>query len=98
MAVNFCKPILYYYIWTVIEEDKKKNIIIRHLTDPNQFKHVLTTFNDKLNAEEIEDMFDEFEYDDDKMILTKSIVRYNIAQKLFILYHKCKVVFVTACN
>ena len=37
------------------------------------------TFNDKLNAEEIEDMFDEFEYDDDKMILTKSIVRskYN---------------------
>ena len=32
-------------------------------------------------------MFDEFEYDDDKMILTKSIVRYNIAQKLFILYH-----------
>ena len=33
-------------------------------------------------------MFDEFEYDDDKMILTKSIVRYNIAQKLFILYHK----------
>jgi len=64
---------------TVIEEDKKKNIIIRHLTDPNQFKHVLTTFNDKLNAEEIEDMFDEFEYDDDKMILTKSIVDLFIA-------------------
>jgi Ca2+-binding EF-hand superfamily protein len=67
------------YDETVVEEDKKKNIIIRHLTDPNQFKHVLMTFNDKLNAEEIEDMFDEFEYDDDKMILTKSIVDLFIA-------------------
>ena len=44
------------------------------------------TFNDKLNAEEIEDMFDEFEYDDDKMILTKSIVRSNITQEILILY------------
>jgi len=67
------------YDETVVEEDKKKNIIIRHLTDPNQFKHVLMTFSDKLNAEEIEDMFDEFEYDDDKMILTKSIVDLFIA-------------------
>ena len=44
------------------------------------------TFNDKLNAEEIEDMFDEFEYDDDKMILTKSIVRSNITHEILILY------------
>ena len=44
------------------------------------------TFSDKLNAEEIEDMFDEFEYDDDKMILTKSIVRSNITHEILILY------------
>ena len=57
------------------------------------------TFNDKLNAEEIEDMFDEFEYDDDKMILTKSIVRSNITQEILILYvnfmQRCNV---TICN
>ena len=45
------------------------------------------TFNDKLNAEEIEDMFDEFEYDDDKMILTKSIVSCNITHQILVLYY-----------
>ena len=32
------------------------------------------TFDDKMNQEEIDDMFEEFELDDDGMILTKSIV------------------------
>ena len=32
------------------------------------------TFDDKMSQEEIDDMFEEFETDDDGMILTKSIV------------------------
>ena len=34
------------------------------------------TFDDKMSQEEIDDMFEEFELDDDGMILTKSIVIY----------------------
>ena len=59
---------------SVIETDKKNVTTIRHLTDPAIFTHVLMTFNDKMNQEEIDDMFEEFEVDDDGLILTKSIV------------------------
>ena len=61
----------------VIEVDKKKGTIITHLTSPALLKHVLMTFDDKMNQEEIDDMFEEFELDDDGMILTKSIVIYS---------------------
>merc|ERR1719288_659842 len=64
---------------TVIGTDKKNVTTIRHLTDPAIFKHVLMTFNDKMNQEEIDDMFEEFELDDDGMILTKSIVDLFVA-------------------
>ena len=36
------------------------------------------TFDDKMSQEEIDDMFEEFELDDDGMILTKSIVIYYL--------------------
>ena len=59
---------------SVIETDKKNVTTIRHLTDPAVFTHVLMTFNEQMNQEEMDDMFEEFEVDDDGLVLTKSIV------------------------
>ncbi len=47
---------------------------VKHLIDPDEFKHQLTTFGDKMTQEEIDDIFGEFEFDDDGFILTKSVV------------------------
>merc|ERR1711976_1122678 len=44
------------------------------------FKHLLTAFGDKLTEDEIDDMFSEFDYDDDTgHILTKSVVDLFVA-------------------
>jgi len=67
------------YNESITETDKKNITTTKHLTDPVLFKHVLTTFGDQLNQEEIDDIFEEFELDDDGMILTKSIVDLFIA-------------------
>jgi len=64
---------------TTVEIDKKKGTIITHLTSPALLKHVLMTFDDKMSQEEIDDMFEEFELDDDGNILTKSIVDLFVA-------------------
>ena len=64
----------FFIIFLVIETDEKNITTIRHLTDPTNFKHVLMTFFDPMSQEEIDDMFEEFEFDDEGMILTKSIV------------------------
>merc|ERR1712018_766216 len=67
------------YNETTVEFDKKKGTIITHLTSPALLKHILMTFDDKMSQEEIDDMFEEFETDDDGMILTKSIVDLFVA-------------------
>lgn len=71
------------YSETIIETDKKNITTIRHLTDTENFKHVLSTFCEPMSQEEIEDMFEEFDFDDvdgeEGLILTKSIVDLFIA-------------------
>merc|ERR1712018_459850 len=63
----------------IVETDKKNVTTIRHLTDPALLTHVLSTFNDKMSQEEMDDMFEEFELDDAGIILTKSIVDLFVA-------------------
>ncbi len=63
----------------VIEVDKKNVTTIRHLIDPDEFKHQLMTFGDKMTQEEIDDIFGEFEFDDDGFILTNSVVDLFVA-------------------
>ena len=60
-------------IFSVSELVKGLNIV-KHLVDPEEFKHELMTFGDKMSQEEIDDIFGEFEFDDDGFILTKSVV------------------------
>merc|ERR1719225_2191294 len=44
------------------------------IVDAENFRHILTNFGDKLNEEEMEEIWDEFDFDDDKNVLTKSVV------------------------
>jgi len=52
---------------------------VKHYLDTENFKHVLTSFADVMTQEEIDDMFEEFEFDDDGQILTKSVVDLFVA-------------------
>ena len=63
---------------SVIDIDKKNVVTVRHLVDTANFKHILTAFADKMTPEEIDDMFSEFEFDDEGMTLTKSVVSLSI--------------------
>ena len=64
--------------FSVIDIDKKNVVTVRHLIDTANFKHILTAFADKMTPEEIDDMFSEFEFDDDGMTLTKSVVSLSV--------------------
>merc|ERR1712173_555945 len=57
-----------------VEEKIKGQMVRRHILEIENFKHVLTTFSDTLNEEEMDDIFGEFEFDDDGNVLTKSVV------------------------
>ena len=52
---------------------------VKHYLDKDNFRHILMSFNDKMTQEEIDDVFEEFEYDDDGQILTKSVVDMFVA-------------------
>jgi len=63
-----------------IVEVVKGQTIVKHTLDTENFRHVLMSFGDKLTQEEIDDMFSEFEYDEDiGAILTKSVVDLFVA-------------------
>ena len=49
-------------------------MVKRHILNKDDFIHVLTAFGDKLNEDEIDDIFGEFEFDDNGDVLTKSVV------------------------
>merc|ERR1712168_268538 len=57
----------------------KGQIVTRHILERDHFQHILTAFGDKLSEEEIDDIFGEFEYDDNGDILTKSVVDLFVA-------------------
>merc|ERR1712241_860085 len=57
-----------------VEEKIKGQIVRRHILEKENFAHILTAFGDKLTEDELDDIFGEFEYDDNGDILTKSVV------------------------
>merc|ERR1711976_1025984 len=57
-----------------VEEKIKGQMVKRHILNKDDFVHVLTAFGDKLNEDELDDIFGEFEFDDNGDVLTKSVV------------------------
>merc|ERR1711862_301067 len=49
--------------------------------DVKMFQHALTTWGDKMNKAEIDDIFGEFEIDEDYMVKTKDVVGLFVAVK-----------------
>merc|ERR1719402_850300 len=45
------------------------------------FKHALMTWGDKFSAAEVDDIFGEFEIDEDNMIKSKDVIGLFVAQK-----------------
>lgn len=70
---NLCHHSLSLFL--SVQDVVKGVTIVKHTIDPEVFKHELMTFGDKMTQEEIDDIFGEFEFDDDGFILTKSVVR-----------------------
>merc|ERR1711915_236995 len=62
-----------------VEEKIKGQMVTRHILDKENFTHILTAFGDKLTQDEIDDIFGEFDYDDNGDILTKSVVDLFVA-------------------
>lgn len=62
-----------------VEEKIKGQMVKKHILDLENFKHILTAFGDKLCEEDMDDIFGEFEYDDDGNIFTKSVVDLFVA-------------------
>merc|ERR1719347_1057558 len=54
-------------------------IMTRHILDKENFTHILTAFGDKMTQDEIDDIYGEFEYDDNGDIMTKSVVDLFVA-------------------
>merc|ERR1712213_215289 len=49
--------------------------------DVKMFQHALTTWGDKMNKTEIDDIFNEFDIDEDYMVKTKEVVSLFVAVK-----------------
>ena len=62
-----------------VEEKIKGQIVTRHILDKENFTHILTAFGDKMTQDEIDDIYGEFEYDDNGDIMTKSVVDLFVA-------------------
>merc|ERR1719275_129070 len=50
--------------------------------DVKMFQHALTTWGDKMNKAEIDDIFNEFDVDEDFMVKTKEVVGLFVAVKV----------------
>merc|ERR1711893_269412 len=62
-----------------VEEKIKGQMVTRHILEKENFIHILTAFGDKLTEDEIEDIFGEFEFDDNGDVMTKSVVDLFVA-------------------
>jgi len=60
-------------------ETVKNVTTVKNLINTEDFKYILMNLGDKLTQEEIDDMFEEFDFDDDGAILTKSVVDLFVA-------------------
>merc|ERR1719188_1286552 len=62
-----------------VEEKIKGQMVKRHIMEKENFIHILTAFGDKLTEDEIDDIFGEFEFDDNGDVMTKSVVDLFVA-------------------
>jgi len=62
-----------------VSETVKNVTTIKNMIDTANFKYLMMNLGDKMSQEEIDDMFEEFELDDDGQILTKSVVDLFVA-------------------
>jgi len=62
-----------------VEEKVKGQMVTRHILEKENFTHILTAFGDKLTEDEIDDIFGEFEFDDNGDVMTKSVVDLFVA-------------------
>merc|ERR1712050_746723 len=62
-----------------VEEKVKGQMVTRHILEKENFIHILTAFGDKLTEDEIDDIFGEFEFDDNGDVMTKSVVDLVVA-------------------
>ena len=54
-----------------VSETVKNVTTVKNLINTEDFKYILMNLGDKMTQEEIDDMFEEFDFDDDGAILTK---------------------------
>merc|ERR1712147_473826 len=57
----------------------KGQMVTRHIIDREEFTHILMNFGDKMTQDEIDDIYGEFDFDDNKDIMTKSVVDLFVA-------------------
>merc|ERR1712080_707347 len=62
-----------------VEEKIKGQMVTRHIIDREEFPHILMNFGDKMTQDEIDDIYGEFDFDDNKDIMTKSVVDLFVA-------------------
>merc|ERR1712029_645449 len=62
-----------------VEEKIKGQMVTRHIIDREEFTHILMNFGDKMTQDEIDDIYGEFDFDDNKDIMTKSVVDLFVA-------------------
>merc|ERR1712106_623152 len=62
-----------------VEEKVKGQMVTRHILEKENFIHILTAFGDELTEDEIDDIFGEFEFDDNGNVMTKSVVDLFVA-------------------
>merc|ERR1712218_710295 len=49
-----------------VEEKIKGQMVTRHIIDREEFTHILMNFGDKMTQDEIDDIYGEFDFDDNK--------------------------------
>merc|ERR1711982_302796 len=52
-----------------VEEKIKGQMVTRHIIDREEFTHILMNFGEKMTQDEIDDIYGEFDFDDNKDIL-----------------------------
>merc|ERR1711878_160341 len=62
-----------------VEDKIEGQMVTRHIIDREEFTHILMNFGEKMTQDEIDDIYGEFEFDDNKDIVTKTVVDLFVA-------------------
>merc|ERR1712141_639966 len=72
-------PCNYDNMIKMFEAKMKGQMVTRHIIDREEFTHILMNFGEKMTQDEIDDIYGEFDFDDNKDIYTKSVVDLFVA-------------------